>query len=97
MTANGRNATDPSPGKCCRRSYPILPWKAGVIQWWEGRNSHAHECFQRALEADPDYRLAQLTDQMLGAHIIAPWAMDRNAAYQPPMNRGPGIEGLDMA
>lgn len=75
---------------------PVLT-TLGVIQWWEGRNSRAHDCFRRALDADPNYRLAQLSDQMLNARILAPWAMDRNAAYQPPMNRGPGIEGLDMA
>lgn len=74
---------------------PVLT-SLGVIQWWEGRGSRAHECFQRALEADPDYRLAQLSDQMLDAGIVAPWAMDRNAAYQPPMNRSPRIEGLGM-
>lgn len=75
---------------------PILT-SLGVIQWWEGRGSRAHECFQRAQEADPDYRLAQLTDQMVKAGILAPWATDRNASYQPPMNRGPNIEGLGMA
>jgi hypothetical protein len=75
---------------------PVLT-SLGVIQWWEGRGSRAHECFQRALEADPSYRLAQLSDQMVYAGVIAPWATDRNAAYQPPMNRGPNIEGLGMA
>ncbi|PYI65720.1 DUF4192 domain-containing protein [Arthrobacter livingstonensis] len=75
---------------------PVLT-SLGVIQWWEGRSSRAHECFQRALEADPYYRLARLSDQMIGEGILAPWATDRNAAYQPPMNRGPHIEGLGMA
>lgn len=75
---------------------PVLT-ALGVIQWWEGRGSPAHECFQRALEADPYYRLAQLSDQLVDAGILPPWATDRNAAYQPPMSRGPHIEGLGMA
>lgn len=74
---------------------PVLT-TLGVIQWWEGRGSRAHECFQRALEADPYYRLAQLSDQLVDAGILPPWATDRNAAYQPPMNRGPNIDGLGM-
>jgi hypothetical protein len=74
---------------------PVLT-SLGVIQWWEGHSSHAHECFQRALYSDPGYRLAQLSDQMIVAGILPPWATDRNAAYQPPMRRGPGIEGIGM-
>ncbi|NVM97762.1 DUF4192 domain-containing protein [Arthrobacter sp. SDTb3-6] len=75
---------------------PVLT-SLGVIQWWEGRGGRAHDCFQQAMEADPNYRLAQLSDQMVRAGILAPWAMDRNAAYQPPLNHGPEIEGLGMA
>lgn len=69
----------------------------GIIQWWEGKGSHAHQCFQHALESDPNYRLAQLSDQMVAAGIVAPWAMDKSTAYQPPMSRGPRIEGTGMA
>nr|WP_281375497.1 DUF4192 domain-containing protein [Arthrobacter wenxiniae] len=75
---------------------PVLT-SLGIIQWWEGRGSRAHQCFQRALEADPHYRLAQLSDQMVAAGILAPWSMDKNSAYQPPMSRGPRIEGMGMA
>ncbi|MDJ0318378.1 DUF4192 domain-containing protein [Arthrobacter antibioticus] len=75
---------------------PVLT-SLGIIQWWEGKGSRAHQCFQHALEADPHYRLAQLSDQMVGAGILAPWAMDKNSAYQPPMSRGPRIEGMGMA
>ncbi|MDJ0356320.1 DUF4192 domain-containing protein [Paenarthrobacter sp. PH39-S1] len=75
---------------------PVLT-SLGIIQWWEGKGSRAHQCFQHALEADPNYRLAQLSDQMVGAGILAPWAMDRNAAYQPRMSHGPRIEGMGMA
>ena len=75
---------------------PVLT-SLGVIQWWEGRGSRAHECFQRALEVDPNYRLAQLSDQMVNVGIRAPWSMDRNVAYQPPHTRGPEIGGMGMA
>lgn len=73
------------------------PDKSGIIQWWEGKGSRAHQCFQHALEADPNCRLAQLSDQMAGAGITAPWAMDKDSAYQPPMSRGPQIDELGMA
>ncbi|WP_054009639.1 DUF4192 domain-containing protein [Arthrobacter sp. ERGS1:01] len=75
---------------------PVLT-SLGIIQWWEGKGSRAHQCFQHALEADPNYRLAQLSDQMVGAGILAPWAMNKNSAYQPPMSREPRIEGMGMA
>ncbi|WP_207346386.1 DUF4192 domain-containing protein [Arthrobacter sp. E3] len=75
---------------------PVLT-SLGIIQWWEGKGSRAHQCFQHALEADPNYRLAQLSDQLVGAGILAPWAMDKNSAYQPPMSRGRQIGGMGMA
>ncbi|AIY02988.1 hypothetical protein ART_3389 [Arthrobacter sp. PAMC 25486] len=75
---------------------PVLT-SLGIIQWWEGKGSRARQCFQHALEADPNYRLAQLSDQMVGAGILAPWAMDKNSAFRPPMSRGPRIEGMGMA
>ncbi|MFQ4149720.1 DUF4192 domain-containing protein [Arthrobacter sp. LAPM80] len=71
---------------------PILT-SLGIIQWWEGKGSRAHQCFHHALEADPNYRLAQLSDQMVGAGILASWSVDKNSAYQPPMSRGPRIDG----
>lgn len=74
---------------------PVLT-SLGIIQWWEGHGSKAHECFQRALEADPEYRLAQLTDQLVREGILSDWATDRQTAYQPPHTRGPEIGGLGM-
>lgn len=74
---------------------PVLT-SLGIIQWWEGKGSRAHQCFQHALETDPHYRLAQLGDQMIGAGIVARWATDKNAAYQPPSARGPRIEGMGL-
>ncbi|MCB5275909.1 hypothetical protein BJG92_03463 [Arthrobacter sp. SO5] len=65
-------------------SAPILTAIA-FINWWEGRGSKAHQFLQLALEADPGYHLARLSDQMIGRGIVAGWTMDRNTAYQ---NRG---------
>ena len=75
---------------------PILT-SMGVIQWWEGHGSKAHECFQRALEADPDYRLAQLTDHLVRDGILSEWATSRQTSYQPPHTRGPEIGGMGMS
>ncbi|MBG0741820.1 DUF4192 domain-containing protein [Paeniglutamicibacter antarcticus] len=69
----------------------------GIIQWWEGHGSKAHQCFQRTLESDPNYRLAQLTDQLVSAGILSTWATSRQTAYQPPHTRGPEIGGMGMA
>jgi len=60
---------------------PILT-AIGYINWWEGRGSN--QFLQLALEADPDYRLARLSDQMLGYGMIAaPWNTDKNTAHRP--------------
>ncbi|WP_051388807.1 DUF4192 domain-containing protein [Arthrobacter sp. 35W] len=75
---------------------PVLT-SLGIIQWWEGKGTRAHQCFHHALEADPDYRLAQLSDRMVSAGIVACWATNKQAAYQPPAARGPQIEGMGMA
>jgi hypothetical protein len=37
---------------------------------------------QLALETDPGYRFARLSDQMLGAGIIASWNTNKNTAYK---------------
>jgi len=52
------------------------------INWWEGRGSKAHQFLELALEADPDYRLARLSDQMIGAGMVAGWSMDKGTAYR---------------
>ena len=61
---------------------PILT-AIGYINWWEGRGSKAHQFLQLALEADPNYHLARLSEQMLSYGMIAPWNTDRNTAYRP--------------
>ena len=75
---------------------PIIT-SIGIIQWWEGHASKAHKCFEHALEADPRYRLAQLTDQLLNAGIVSDWATNKQTAYQPPYTRGLGIAGMDLS
>ncbi|MGO4145643.1 hypothetical protein AB4Y77_11205 [Paenarthrobacter sp. YAF11_1] len=54
----------------------------GYINWWEGRGSKAHQYMQLALDTDPGYRFAGLTDHMLGAGIIAGWNSNVNTAYK---------------
>ncbi|BCW35969.1 hypothetical protein StoSoilA2_20250 [Arthrobacter sp. StoSoilA2] len=60
---------------------PILT-TIGYIHWWEGRGSKAHQYLQLALDTDPGYRFARLSDQMLGAGIIAGWNTNRDTAYK---------------
>lgn len=55
----------------------------GYINWWEGRGSKAHQFLQLALEADPEYRLARLSDQMVACGMLAPWSTDRDKAFGP--------------
>ncbi|MDQ0678869.1 hypothetical protein QFZ30_002251 [Arthrobacter pascens] len=55
----------------------------GYINWWEGRGSKAHQFLQLALEADPAYRLARLSDQMVAHGMLAPWSADRDKAFGP--------------
>ncbi|MCA4132619.1 DUF4192 family protein [Arthrobacter sp. M4] len=59
---------------------PILT-AIGYINWWEGRGSKAHQFLQLALEADPNYHLARLSDQMVGSGIVAGWSTDKNKAH----------------
>lgn len=60
---------------------PVLT-AIGYINWWEGRGSKAHQFLQLALDNDPAYRLARLSDQMIGSGIVAAWNMKRNTAYK---------------
>ncbi|MEV7605737.1 DUF4192 domain-containing protein [Paenarthrobacter sp. NPDC089322] len=60
---------------------PILT-TIGYINWWEGRGSKAHQDLQLALDTDPGYRFARLTDHMLGAGIIAGWNTNKSTAYR---------------
>lgn len=60
---------------------PVLT-AIGYIKWWEGRGSKAHQFLQLALDTDPGYRLARLSDQMIGSGIVAGWNMNKNTAYK---------------
>ncbi|MGM9474418.1 DUF4192 domain-containing protein [Pseudarthrobacter sp. YS3] len=51
-------------------SAPILTAIA-FINWWQGRGSKAHRFMQLALEADPSYHLARLSDQMICSGSVA--------------------------
>ena len=53
-----------------------------LINWWEGRGSKAHQFLELALEADPNYRLARLSDQMIGTGMVAGWSIDKGTAYR---------------
>ncbi|HET7140804.1 MAG TPA: DUF4192 domain-containing protein, partial [Arthrobacter sp.] len=55
------------------------------INWWEVRGTKGHQFLELVLQADPDYRPARLSDQMIGAGRVAGWSMDNSTAYQ---NRG---------
>ncbi|WP_454810459.1 hypothetical protein [Paenarthrobacter nitroguajacolicus] len=58
----------------------------GHINWWEGRGSKAHQYLQLAL--DTGYRFARLSDQMLGAGIIAGWNTNKDTAYKTNLEIG---------
>ncbi|WP_394525591.1 DUF4192 domain-containing protein [Paenarthrobacter nicotinovorans] len=60
---------------------PILT-TIGYINWWQGRGSKAHQFMQLAVDTDPGYRFARLSDQMLGAGIIAGWNTNKDSAYR---------------
>lgn len=64
-------------------SAPILTAVA-FINWWEGRGSKAHQFLQLALEADPTFRLARVSDMMIGSGMVAGWNMDKGTAYRSP-------------
>jgi hypothetical protein len=69
-----------------KHSAPILTAVA-FINWWEGRGSKAHQFLQLALEADPAYHLARVSDIMIGSGMVAGWNMNKGTAY-----RDPGLE-----
>ena len=60
---------------------PVLT-AIGYINWWEGKGSKAHQFLQLALDNDPAYRLARLSDQMIGSGLVAGWNMNKNTAYK---------------
>jgi hypothetical protein len=60
---------------------PVLT-AIGYINWWEGKGSKAHQFLQLALGSDPGYRLARLSDQMIGSGLVAGWNMNKDTAYK---------------
>jgi len=53
------------------------------ISWWQGKSSKAVQFIDLALDADPQYRLAQLVRRMLDTGAVAGWATDKHKAYRP--------------
>ena len=47
-----------------------------------GRGSKAHQFLQLDLDADPAYRLARLSEQMIGSGLVAVWNMNKETAYK---------------
>ena len=60
---------------------PVLT-AIGYINWLEGRGSKAHQFLHLALDTDPAYRLARLSDQMIGSCIVAGRNMNKETAYK---------------
>ena len=54
----------------------------GHICWWKGKGTAAANYMHVALTLDPDYHLARLLDQLLGAGIVSGWAQHKNTAYR---------------
>lgn len=58
-------------------------WTAkGWIEWCRGRGSFAHASLDRAREATPGYRLAELLSEVVRRGTICGWAARREAAWQ---------------
>ena len=55
----------------------------GWIQWARGRGGRSMLYLERALSADPDYRLAQLLKRFLDHGELAGWARRGDAAWRP--------------
>ncbi|MBG0741299.1 DUF4192 family protein [Paeniglutamicibacter antarcticus] len=54
----------------------------GHICWWKGRGTAAANYMQVALTFDPDYHLASMLDQLLGAGAVSDWAQHKDTAYR---------------
>lgn len=54
----------------------------GWIEWARGRGSRAHLYFQRALEVEPGYRLAELLEEVAARGILAEWSKDKDLAWR---------------
>lgn len=63
-----------------KHSPPLLT-AVTFINWWEGRGNKAHQFLQLALEADPSYHLARLSDLMIGT--VAGWNLDKDRTFRP--------------
>ncbi|MCU6480469.1 DUF4192 domain-containing protein [Arthrobacter sp. A2-55] len=54
----------------------------GHICWWKGKGTAAANYMNVALTFDPEYHLAKLLDQLLGAGAVSGWAQHKDTAYR---------------
>jgi len=54
----------------------------GHICWWKGKGTAAANYMHVALTFDPDYHLARLLDQLLGAGAVSGWAQHKETCYR---------------
>ncbi|MCQ9164122.1 DUF4192 domain-containing protein [Arthrobacter sp. STN4] len=54
----------------------------GHICWWKGKGTAAANYMHVALTFDPDYHLAKLLDQLLGAGVVSGWAQHKETCYR---------------
>lgn len=66
------------PGEAQAAAWTAKAW----IEWCRGRGSYAHASLTRALEAAPEYRLAELLSEVVRRGTICGWAGRREAAWQ---------------
>lgn len=78
--------TTPSPRLHAQRHTALAPNLTAIafINWWEGPGNKVHQFLELALDDDPGYRLAKLSDMMIGTGMIARWNMDEDTAYREP-------------
>ncbi len=60
---------------------PVLT-AIGYINWWEGRGSEGHQFLQLDLDTDPVYRIARLSDQIIGSGIVAGCEHEQKHRYK---------------
>ncbi|GAB4099515.1 DUF4192 family protein [Sinomonas halotolerans] len=56
----------------------LLAW----VHWARGRGGRSLRCLERALMADPDYRLARLLKRLVEAGELSGWARSRETAWR---------------
>lgn len=73
-SAAARAVLESAVGHAPRGAHPPALTLLAVLAWWEGDGARAGILVDRALDADPEYRLALLVDQALRAGMPPGWA-----------------------